>query len=95
MDECKADPCAVAAELKERSPRTIIHFIALGEKSEEKLGEMACMPEQTGGVFLTAQDEAELNDALQQNLSACRARRQRGSRRHSVAPIATPPIVAD
>jgi hypothetical protein len=64
MDECKADPCAVAAELKEKSPRTIIHFIALGEKSEETLGELACIPEQTGGIFVSAQDEAELNDAL-------------------------------
>ena len=64
MDECKADPCAVAAELKEKSPRTIIHFIALGEKSEEKLAELACVPEQTGGVFVSAQNEAELNDAL-------------------------------
>jgi Ca-activated chloride channel family protein len=65
MDECKADPCAVAAELKEKSPRTIIHFIALGEKSEEKLAELACVPEQTGGTFAAAQNEAELNDALQ------------------------------
>jgi len=65
MDECKADPCAIAAELKERSPRTIIHFIALGEKSEEKLAELACVPEQTGGVFITAENETELNDALQ------------------------------
>ena len=65
MDECKADPCAVAAELKEKSPRTIIHFIALGEKSEEDLAELACVPEQTGGIFAAAQNEAELNDALQ------------------------------
>jgi len=65
MDECKADPCAVAAELKEKSPRTIIHFIALGEKSEENLAELACVPEQTGGIFAAAQNEAELNDALQ------------------------------
>ncbi len=65
MDECKADPCAVAAELKEKSPRTIIHFIALGEKSEEKLAELACVPEQTGGIFAAAQNEAELNEALQ------------------------------
>ena len=65
MDECKADPCAVAAELKEKSPRTIIHFIALGDKSEEKLAELACVPEQTGGTFAAAQNEAELNEALQ------------------------------
>lgn len=65
MDECKADPCATAAELKERSPRTIIHFIALGEKSEENLAELACVPEQTGGVFISAENETELNDALQ------------------------------
>jgi von Willebrand factor type A domain len=64
MDECKADPCALAAELKEKSPRTIIHFIALGEKSEETLGELACIPEQTGGIFVSAETEDELNDAL-------------------------------
>ena len=65
MDECKEDPCAIAAELKEKSPRTIIHFIALGEKSEEKLAELACVPEQTGGTFAAAQNEDELNEALQ------------------------------
>jgi hypothetical protein len=64
MDECKADPCAVAAELKEKAPRTIIHLIALGDKSEEKLSELACVPEQTGGIFVAAQNEAELNDAV-------------------------------
>ena len=92
MDECKADPCAVAAELKERSPRTIIHFIALGEKSEETLAELACIPEQTGGVFLAAQDETELNDALQKTfqLAALGASEDPDG---VPTPIAPPPIV--
>lgn len=64
LDECKADPCAVAAELKDKAPRTIIHFIALGEKSEEKLAELACIPEQTGGVFAAAETEDQLKEAL-------------------------------
>jgi hypothetical protein len=90
LDECKADPCAIAAELKEQSANTIIHLIALGEQAEEKLGELACVPEQTGGVFLPVQNEAELKDALQKTFQLAAL----GSSEDAEG-LPTPPIAAD
>lgn len=63
-DDCEADPCAAAEALKSESPTTVAHVIAFDEKSGEDLADLACISEQTGGVFQTAQDTAELNDAL-------------------------------
>lgn len=94
MDECKADPCAVAAELKERAPRTIIHFIALGEKAEDTLGELACMPEQTGGVFVTAENETELNDALTKTFQLAALGTSEDPDGTPIAPV-TPPVGAE
>jgi hypothetical protein len=91
MDECKADPCALAAELKERAPRTIIHFIALGEKSEETLSELACIPEQTGGVFLPVQTEDELNDALKKTFQLASLGVSEDPDGTQIAPVALPP----
>jgi hypothetical protein len=94
MDECKADPCAIAAELKEKAPRTIIHFIALGEKSEETLAELACVPEQTGGVFAAAQNEAELNEALQKTFQLAALGTSEDPEGLPMPPVA-PPVGAD
>jgi hypothetical protein len=63
-DDCKADPCAVAEQLKAQSPLTVIHVIGFDEKSEDELQELACISEQTSGVFQTAQTPGELNEAL-------------------------------
>ncbi len=64
IDDCNADPCTAAGEIKEKSPRTVIHVVAFDEQSEEKLQELSCVAEQTGGVFLTARNEGELSTAL-------------------------------
>lgn len=63
-DDCKADPCAVAEQLKSQSPLTVVHVIGFDEKSGEELQDLACVSEQTGGVFKTAQNADELNEAL-------------------------------
>ncbi len=63
-DDCKADPCAAAAEIKSQSPRTIIHVIAFNAEIDDKLEGLACVAEQTGGVFSTAQNDEELTNAV-------------------------------
>lgn len=63
-DDCKADPCAAARSLKQKSPETIVHLIAFDPAAGEKLQELSCVAEQTGGMFATAVNEGELEVAL-------------------------------
>jgi hypothetical protein len=59
-DDCKGDPCAAARSLKQKSPNTIIHVVTLGEK----VTELACVAEETGGMFATAMNEGEFEVAI-------------------------------
>lgn len=59
-DDCKGDPCAAARSIKQKSPNTIIHVITIGEK----VAELACVAEETGGVFATAMNESEFEVAI-------------------------------
>ena len=62
IENCSGDPCAVARTLKQQSARLTIDVVALRIKEEER-ATLACLAEITGGVFLTAGTQAELNDA--------------------------------
>jgi hypothetical protein len=63
-EECKGDPCALAAELKEKSPQTTIHVIAYDDKAEDNQLGLACVAEKTGGLYQPAANAGDLNDAL-------------------------------
>ncbi len=73
VDDCKADPCAVAEALKSQSPQTVVHVVAFNEKSTDTLQDLACISEQTGGVFQTAQTSGELNEAVRKMLDLAEA----------------------
>ncbi|WP_088348827.1 MULTISPECIES: hypothetical protein [Rhodomicrobium] len=68
VDSCEADPCAAASDLKEKSPRSIVHVIGFDAEADDKLQELSCVAEQTGGVFMTAGNADELQNALQRIL---------------------------
>lgn len=63
-DDCKADPCAIAESLKQENQSLIAHVIAFSEKDPETLQPLSCISEKTGGLFQTASNAAELNEAL-------------------------------
>lgn len=63
-DDCKADPCAAARSLKQKSPETIVHLVAFDPTANEKLQELSCVAEETGGVFATAVNEGEFEVAI-------------------------------
>ncbi len=67
-DDCEADTCAVAESLKAQSPQSVVHVVAFDAKITETLQDLACISENTGGLFQTAQNAAELNDALRKSL---------------------------
>lgn len=76
-DDCKTDVCATARNLKQKSPNTVFHVIALDPQAQEKLQDLSCISEETGGVFATAKNEAEFEAALRKafELSASGASR--------------------
>lgn len=59
-DNCKADPCAAARSLKQKSPEAIVHLIAFDAQAAERMQELSCVAEATGGMFATAVNEDEL-----------------------------------
>jgi hypothetical protein len=59
-ENCKADPCATARALKQKTPEAIVHLIAFDAQAEERMQDLSCIPEATGGMFATAVNEGEL-----------------------------------
>lgn len=68
IETCEADPCAVASELEALGIDFTAHVIGFGLTAEES-GQVACLAENTGGLFLNADDEASLGEALQQTVA--------------------------
>lgn len=59
-DTCKADPCAAARALKQKSPDAIVHLIAFDAQLEERTKDLSCVAEATGGMFAMAVSDDEL-----------------------------------
>ncbi|WP_420334217.1 vWA domain-containing protein [Roseibium sp.] len=68
IETCEADPCAVASELEALGIDFTAHVIGFGLTAEES-GQVACLAENTGGLFLNADDAASLGEALQQTVA--------------------------
>ncbi|MEO0980740.1 MAG: VWA domain-containing protein, partial [Pseudomonadota bacterium] len=68
IETCEADPCAVASELEALGIDFTAHVIGFGLSAEES-GQVACLAENTGGLFLNADDAASLGQALQQTVA--------------------------
>ena len=63
LETCQADPCALSAELARQGVKFTAHVVGFDLTEEEHAG-LACIAENTGGVFVPARDAAELKDAL-------------------------------
>ena len=65
LETCKADPCALAAELAAEGIEIRAHVVGFG-LTEQEASALACIPEATGGLLLRPQTGQELSDALGQ-----------------------------
>lgn len=65
VETCAPDPCALAKSLEENGLDFTVHVIGFDVKEEERKS-LACIAEETGGEFLSADDADELADALTQ-----------------------------
>lgn len=67
IENCNPDPCAIAAELEAAGVDFTAHVIGFDVASEpEARAQMQCIADNTGGQFLTADNAAELSEALEQ-----------------------------
>ncbi|TCD14494.1 vWA domain-containing protein [Oricola cellulosilytica] len=69
IETCEADPCAVASELERAGVDFTAHVVGFGLQEGEGV-QVSCIAENTGGVFLEADDAAELTDALTKTVAA-------------------------
>ena len=63
LETCDADPCALARRLEETGVDFTAHVVGFG-LTEKEGREVACLAEETGGVYLPAGSAGELVDAL-------------------------------
>ena len=71
IENCNPDPCAMARELEAAGINFTAHVIGFDVAAEpEARAQMQCIADNTGGMFLTADNAAELSAALQQVVQA-------------------------
>ena len=63
IETCDADPCALAAELEATGVDFTAHVVGF-DLSDEEGRAVACLAEETGGLFLTADDAPSLGSAM-------------------------------
>ncbi len=63
IETCKLNPCDVGAELAMNGHDFTAHVISFDVKKEEQAG-LECLANNTGGLFLTANNAKELSSAL-------------------------------
>lgn len=62
-ETCNVDPCALAAELERAGVDLTVHVVGFDIREKDRAG-IACMAENTGGIYRDAADAAALKQAL-------------------------------
>ncbi len=68
IETCGVDPCEVGAELAMNGSDFITHVISFDVKKEDQ-GGLRCLAENTGGLFLNAENASELRGALSKTVA--------------------------
>lgn len=64
IETCDADPCALGAELEATGVDFTAHVVGFGLSAEDG-AKVACLADNTGGLYIQASDAGTLRDALQ------------------------------
>ena len=64
LESCERDPCALAQTLEESGVNFTAHVVGFGIGSDQDVGSLSCIAEETGGVFIEASNAEELQTAL-------------------------------
>lgn len=68
LETCEVDPCALASELESQGIDFTTHVLGFG-LSDEEGQQVACLAENTGGKYLSANDGEALVEALTQTVA--------------------------
>ncbi|MEL6921079.1 MAG: VWA domain-containing protein [Pseudomonadota bacterium] len=68
IETCDADPCALGRELEAAGIGFTAHVVGFG-LSEEEGRQVQCLADNTGGLYLAANDADELGDALRKTVT--------------------------
>ncbi|MCW8886789.1 MAG: VWA domain-containing protein [Motiliproteus sp.] len=63
-ETCKADPCAVSAELEKSGVDFTTHVIGFDVSDKQGIKQLQCLAENTGGQYFSAKDASGLKEAL-------------------------------
>ncbi|HZJ81608.1 MAG TPA: VWA domain-containing protein [Guyparkeria sp.] len=69
LETCHADPCAVSEQLAKQGVKLTAHVVGFDLEAEVHAN-LSCIADNTGGIFVPANNAAELHDALAQVQSA-------------------------
>lgn len=72
VETCRADPCAVAAALKQADTRLVVHTVGFDIQNRQATRQLECMAAATGGLALSAADAGDLLKAIAQAVEASR-----------------------
>ncbi len=70
IENCNADPCAVAEELKKLGVGLTVHTVGFGLDNQGAVAQLKCLAEKTGGTFTVANNASELQKALKKTVAA-------------------------
>ena len=68
LETCDVDPCALGADLESKGVDLTVHVLGFG-LSDDEGKQVACLAENTGGQYLSAQDGASLVNALTETVA--------------------------
>jgi len=68
LETCHVDPCALGSDLESKGVDLTVHVLGFG-LSDEEGKQVACLAENTGGRYLSAQDGASLVQALTETVA--------------------------
>lgn len=64
IETCDADPCALATDLENAGASFVTYVVGFDVTSPEEQAQLACIAENSGGLYLSAGNAEELSDAL-------------------------------
>jgi Ca-activated chloride channel homolog len=70
IENCGADPCAVAAELAKSGVELKVHTVGFGLDNQGAVSQLKCLAEKTGGTFTVANNADDLLKALTKTVAA-------------------------
>ncbi|MEM7291596.1 MAG: VWA domain-containing protein, partial [Pseudomonadota bacterium] len=68
IETCNADPCALGNQLEQEGINFTAHVVGFGLSKDEGT-QVACLAENTGGLYLAANNADQLADALSQTVA--------------------------